>query len=265
MTTVPVTLTTRITPSWAPGNNLSPTGKPTYLLGKFGATAITGVTVTPVLVSTLGPSTLPFNTTAQAFRVAAGGDETDTVAGAGARKVVVEGLDADGNMYAEELALAGESASAYTDADFWRVQRAYISEVGTYGGMGADAIVIEDETGDDHLSIAATEGQSNFGAFSVPAGYACNISRIELVVQGTREVTFRLFVRNNFTTVTAPGMKAPRAQRTYYLLPQGLHSIDCTDAPITVSALSDVWVMANTAASTSSAAVNIIATLYPLT
>lgn len=73
-------------------------------------------------------------TAADSFRIAAGGNAADTAAGAGARSVVVQYLDADWKIQTETLVTAGASASASSSGTAIRFIRAWVGASGTYTG-----------------------------------------------------------------------------------------------------------------------------------
>ena len=246
-------------PIWIPGGRSSPSGKPILSVSKFGSNPAVGTTAE--IVSELGGA-VPFRNAVKTFRIKAGGDAADAAAGVGAREVTITGLDANADRVSVALATAGASASAFTE-NMWRVERAYVSETGTYGAANTDDIVIEDEDGNDHLKIGATYGQTRYCAFSVPAGYTCEINRLRLSVEGTKTVGFSLYQRQAFDVVAAPGMKAPRIMRAFYSLPQGTHDFDFGSNPLEVPEKSDIYLMAVVASTSSVATGNILATMYP--
>ncbi len=74
---------------------------------------------------------------ATTVRVASGGSSNDAALGSGARTIVVDGLDENFDIATEEITLAGSSASVSTTTTFIRVHRAFVTEVGSYGGVNA--------------------------------------------------------------------------------------------------------------------------------
>ena len=143
---------------------------------KFGSNISVGTT--EGVISTDGGTYPGFLTAADTVRVASGGDSADTLAGASARKVVVSGLDANWRLASEEIELAGASASASTTTEFIRINRAYVSEVGTYGGTCAGDINIETAGGISLAVIPATISQTEMCIYTIPAGYVGFVTRI---------------------------------------------------------------------------------------
>jgi hypothetical protein len=160
-------------------------------------------------------STANFRTSAISMRVKAGGDVADTLAGAGARKVTVQGIDSNFAESLEEIDLAGVAASGATTATFWRVHRAWVSEVGTYGAANTDDIVIEDSGGGaDFITIAADEGQSQYTGWTVPVGKTAYLLGVHITVDASKAADIRCFVRKNIDVISAP-MNAKRLKLFY--------------------------------------------------
>ncbi len=110
-------------------------------------------------------------TAAETVRIAAGGDANDTAAGTGGREVTIQGLDADFREVEAVLATAGASASAATTQTFLRINRAFVSENGTYHEANVGDIAIEGVTsGNTYAVLRAGKGQSQLGFYTVPAG-----------------------------------------------------------------------------------------------
>jgi hypothetical protein len=160
-----------------------------------------------------------------AVRVAAGGNAADTVAGANAQKVMVTGLDSNGDRATEEIELAGALASAATTTEWWRVERAFVTDVGTYNASNAEAITIETTGGDSILNIPANLGQSLHAAFSVPRGYTCLIREVVIGIDDQRPMDIRLLRRNRLDVTSSPGMQATRIWREYKAAPAGLSNV----------------------------------------
>lgn len=177
---------------------------------------------------------------ATTVRVKAGGNAADTAAGAGAQSVMVEGLDGNGDLITETIATAGASASAATTALFFRIYRATVVNVGAYTGTNTAAITIEDSAGvSDLILIAAGEGQSQYGAYSVPNGYRAYILSIEVEADASKPADFRLHVRNNITDVTTPFSGA--LVKRYWDGVTGTSSTNVRSPLSAIVGLSDIW------------------------
>ena len=182
---------------------------------KFGRNDSVGTSFTPITIG--GVYQTPQASGATTLRVKAGGNANDTAAGTGAREITLQGLDENFNIVSETLATAGASASSYTVATFTRLYRVFVSNSGTYASAAAGShsgdIVVEDGT-NDWATIDATgfpKGQSEIGAFSVPAnttGYA-KLRNISIDSGKTVDVLF--FARTDIDQ-TAPPYSAMRAQ-----------------------------------------------------
>ena len=185
----------------------------------------------------------PWLEAATTVRVKAGGDVADTAAGAGARTVIVEGVDATGAETSDSLTLAGASASASTSVSFFRVFRVYVATAGDYTAANVDAIVIENTAGTvDLIGIPADEGQSQHCSYTIPAGVVGELGSLVFQSDGAKAADFRIRTRESVLTVTAP--YAPK--RTRFSMNGVLGQIVVApQAPmLSMPALTDVWVEA---------------------
>lgn len=149
-----------------------------------------------------GNKSLP--TTAMTMNVRAGGDATDTVAGVGARKVLISGLDENWDEATEVIDLAGASESAATTTTFIRVNRAYVTAVGTYNGSNADDIVIEDSANDVRAVIPQGLGQTAQSHYAVPRYHRAVLLGGIVSCDGTSSVgcDMRFLLRENGNVVS---------------------------------------------------------------
>lgn len=207
---------------------------------KFGFNAAVGTT--PEGVHTLGGPIL-FPTSAQTVRIKIGGNAEDTADGDGARSVKVLGIDDNLNEIEETIATAGALASTPTVAKFWRVYRAFVEDVGTYGVSNTADIVIENTTSFQELiGIPATDGQSQTSPVSTPRKRPLVITYLTLDVESTKIVSFKLFIREGFNRVVAP-FCAKRIQLIPTKTPEGIWPT-LLDTPIFIPELTDVWIEA---------------------
>jgi hypothetical protein len=147
----------------------------------------------------------PFPTAAEAVRVRAGGDAADSARGNGARAVMIEGLDQNWTEASEAVKLTGSKAGAPTQTRFIRVFRAYVTDVGTYGGNNIGNIDIESTTSLKTLCrIAAGVGQSQMAIYTIPAGKTGYLKRLHLVTERSTNGNFRMWRRANADDTTAP-------------------------------------------------------------
>lgn len=194
------------------------------------------------LVSPSGPSGA-FPISGVTVRIKAGGDVADNTTGAGAREITIIGLDTNLNETSEVITTSGVNASLSTTTRFWRIYRAFVSSVGTYGVANTDDVIIEDSDGNNNmLFIMADEGQTQHAAYSIPAGKKGYLVSAELDTDASKAADFRLFVRNNLTTVLAP--MSPRRLALYWDGVLGQVSYKPRSPSIILNALSDIWVEA---------------------
>lgn len=147
----------------------------------------------------------PFPTTALAVRIKAGGNAADTAAGAGARSVIVEGLDANWDPVSYTIATAGASVSDPTSGTMIRINSAYVASTGTYGLSNTGIIDIETTGGTTLARIGATLGKTQLSMYSVRAGYTGFITSLQAAVYNSTKACDVFFVcRSDADTVAAP-------------------------------------------------------------
>ena len=183
-------------------------------------------------------------TAATTVRIKSGGNANDTAAGNGAREVTVYGLDDTGAAANEAIATAGASESTATTTSFWRVFRAVVTSAGTYTGNNDGNIVIENGAGGtDLIQISATEGQSQFGAYSVPLATTAYLLYVDAQVgTANNEAAIRVWTRDDLTDASAP----VKAKRLRHIFPgiSGLFEFQPRSPSGSFPALSDIWLTA---------------------
>lgn len=145
-----------------------------------------------------------FITFTSQIRVKSGGNAADTAAGAGARTIKVEGLDANFAITSTTLTLAGANASAYGDPIFSTVVRAYVVDAGTYHSNNTGDVVIETSNGTVMASIPATYGQTLMSMYTVPTGYTAWLQQLNVNVSSANSATVRFWQSRDGDDVVAP-------------------------------------------------------------
>lgn len=184
---------------------------------KFGRNSAVGTSFVPVSLG--GVYRTPQSGSATTVRVKAGGNANDTAAGSGAREVTIIGTDENFTEVTETIATNGASASLSTTAIFTRIYRAFVSKSGTYASATAGShsgdIVIENTAGtEDWLTIESTnfpKGQSEIGAYTVPAGVSGYVKLRNISIDSGKTVDMVFFQRGNCDE-TAPPYTAMKAQ-----------------------------------------------------
>lgn len=113
--------------------------------------------------------TRTYLTSADTFRIAAGGNAADTAAGTGAREVIFVFLDANYNEVTETIATAGASASSATTSTGLRFQYAYVGDVGSSGANVGNITIEAVTAGTTQGLIEAGRGITKSGHFTIPA------------------------------------------------------------------------------------------------
>ena len=174
------------------------------VIRKFGSNPSIGTTAE--VISTLSSTTYGgFLQAATTVRIKAGGNAADTAAGLGARSIAVSGLDSNWNVATETIATAGGSASSATSTSFIRVNRAWVTDVGTYHGSNTGPIVVENSSGGtDLVQIGAGLGQTEIAVYTIPAGYTGWLRGARWMIEGSKTITLLGLQNRNADDVTTP-------------------------------------------------------------
>ena len=206
-------------------------------------------------------TTTAYLSAATAVRVKAGGNAADDAAGAGAREITIVGIDATLDEVSESVATAGALASSATTATFWRVYRVFVSASGTYGAGNTAAITVENAAGGtDLITVAAGEGQSQYGGYSIPTGKTGYLLSVAVTVDASKTADVRMFQRAALTTTAAP-VSAPRVKFFWDGIVGAFTFKPQTSLPA-IPALSDVWFEARGSGASTEVSVDFEIALY---
>jgi hypothetical protein len=216
-----------------------------YSVHKFGANPDVAGSSTTEDVSFEG--SISWLTAATTVRIKAGDVADVDSTGAGARTVVVEGLDSNWEVATETLACNGDSAGSAGSVSFIRVYRAYVETAGTVGGNNTDDVVVENSSGGtDLITIGAGRGQTETTGFTVPAGKEAYLKRVSAAVAATKPCDMAMWQRQNADDVTVP-VSAKRLVHSYPEL-DGSAQDDFIACPV-FPAKTDLWWTATTGTS----------------
>jgi len=138
-------------------------------------------------------------------------DADDNIAGLGARKLVIVGLNSSWDEVTQEINLNGTTAVSIP-IPFTRVYRWYVSESGTYGnesiGSHQGDLTIRQAGGGEVWSIIYKNpfpiGQSLIGAYSVPRGYDAYLLKKVIFVDSTKSADIYFFKREYINDTSSP-------------------------------------------------------------
>lgn len=148
-------------------------------------------------------------------------DANDTIAGTGGRKVFIEGLDADFKEVTFEVEMAGLTPVITTGQTFIRVNRAYVTDSGTYGGTCIGTITVSGTaSGNDYGFLEPFEAQTQNTQYTVPAGKTGYILKASMTVESNKLATFHMHFRNDADVIVAP-FTSPRILHEWDGLGQG--------------------------------------------
>ncbi len=182
---------------------------------------------------------------ADAMRIKAGGNAADDAAGAGAITVVIEGVNILGVEVTDTLLTNGVDVGVAGTVEMFRVTKAFVADVGTYGVENTGDIVIEDEAGvQDMIVIAAGKGESQSSLSFIPLAKTGWITRVSVSAEAAKAADLELYQRRDALDVSTP-FTSPRLIANAGKL---LTSLNVPiDAYIEVPALTDIYAEATTA------------------
>lgn len=234
---------------------------------KFGKSASVGTTFVPVCAG----ETYWTPTAATTLR-AVSTDADDTSAGAGARTIVVQGLDANWALQTATITMAGTSDSSDTSESFIRVFRAWVATSGTYATASAAShqgeITIKTTAGTTVAKILTVDGlttngfgtgQTQIAAYTVPAGKKAILWSIDAWVDSTKTNDLVFFKRENADDVTSP-YDSMRVVSEYVGIVSDVHE-NPGQAIDVFPAKTDIGIMARVSATTSTITANFSFTL----
>lgn len=132
-------------------------------------------------------------------------DANDAAGGTGGRIVVLEGLDASFNEVSTSVNLNGLTAVTTTGQTFIRLNRAYVTDIGTYGGTNIGTITISGtDSGNDYGFLEPDEAQTQNTQYTIPAGKTGFILQASMTVEANKQATFHMHYRNDADDITAP-------------------------------------------------------------
>jgi len=198
-------------------------------------------------------------TVAKYVRVAAGGNVNDTAAGTGCREVTAQGLDSSWVALTFTVATNGALASDSSSIKAFRINRAYCSDVGTYGGTPAGDVTIETTDGTVLAIVEASSGQTEMSMYTVEAGHALVVESLETSVNSANAANIEWFFRPGANVTAAPFSGARLFHRTPDLTGAWQTELDGT---VVFDQYTDVWVRAlRTAGSSASVSTTMIGRL----
>lgn len=172
-------------------------------VNKWGTNPAVGTSLEDVVFS--GGLYSGFLTAGAQLRIRSGGNAADTAAGAGARSVFIEGIDASTwDPRTEVLTTAGASASSATSGTFIRGWRAGVVTSGGYRGKNTGDIIIETTGGTLVATIPAGLGRSQVCVYTVPDGYTACVRTVFASVEGGKPADVLFFYAADAGVVSAP-------------------------------------------------------------
>lgn len=177
------------------------------IVHKFGA--INDVTTTLTPVSSSGTYQTPATLTSLEI---VSSDANDTSGGTGARTVAVTGLTTDYAEITETVSMNGTTAVALSN-QFYRVYRIQVATSGTYATAAASShagtITVRTSGAGATWGLISIDagfglGQSEIGAYSVPAGKTAFLLTKTFDVESAKSASVYFFVREAIDTVSAP-------------------------------------------------------------
>ena len=130
----------------------------------------------------------------------------DSSGGAGARTIRLIGLDASWNKITEDYIMNGTTTVSGVSS-FIRILRAFVLTSGTYQsptGVNSGDISFTSTTQGEQAFMQTGKGKTTSSRWSIPNGFNGYLTRVAVQSPDTRDIDFRLYIRNNGNIVTAP-------------------------------------------------------------
>ena len=143
------------------------------LVHKFGHNLDVDTATSPETIWSAG-GLYTFDTNASLLRIVSN-DINDKTGDTGARKIKIQGLDANYNLIEDDVDLNGQNV-VNSNKSFLRVNRAFVTEA---GGSELNEGVITINNGGDTLTLAeipAEHGQTQMAVYTVPANYKAYVT-----------------------------------------------------------------------------------------
>lgn len=119
--------------------------------------------------------------------------------GTGARTLTIQGLDDSWAEVEETITLEG-ATPVITTQKFRRIFRAWVATAGSdLNNQGLITITFT-VSGDDAVVIQVGEGQTQYGAYTIPAGKLGFIASIFMSLDATKPVTFKFWKKDGTAT-----------------------------------------------------------------
>lgn len=225
---------------------------------KFGSNQLVGTTFIPISAGGL-LDTRQIATTIEAI----GSNVNDTLLGLGARKIIVQGLNNNFDEIEEEINMNGTTVTTATTNSFIRVYRAWVSEVGTYGGANYNDINIRISGGGANLLRITGFGTINTSGYGTGQALASNyssprekrffIDNINIVVDGNKTADVILYRREDFDN-TASNIRSRRILWTGYGI-SGNINVRFKN-PINIQPKTDLWFVGKVSSGTGGISIN---------
>ena len=223
-------------------------------VNKFGSNSAVGTSLSPVCGS--GFYRTP---NAVVSLEVLSDDIDDTIAGAGARTITIQGLDATGAFQQQTTDLDGTTAAAVTGT-WLRVFRMWVASTGTYSNQSVSGqqgtITLRVSGGGDTWAVIGVDdlglGQSQIGVYSVPLGKVAYLRSFQYSVDTNKTVNLYFFKRESITDTVAP-FQAMRLHSVYEgITGDGSFKFDTATR---YDELTDIGFMAKTSTGTASVSV----------
>lgn len=222
---------------------------PGYSSGrKFGYYA--SISTTEQLVADIGGS--PFFPATASTVEAISSSANDIAAGTGAQQITIIGLDSSWNELTATIEMNGTSATSATASTFFRVNRCFVSRVGTYHGANLGQITVRvSGAGSSWLIVPTGQGQTKHCVFTVPLGKTLYLYDVHLHPESSKSVAFNLWSYRNAQDVSAPYASATRTANKYPFTTTPV-DYDYRHAPLVFTETTDIWMTAQTSTGTGS-------------
>jgi hypothetical protein len=141
--------------------------------------------------------------------LSASGD--DSSAGSGAQQITVQGLDANWDDQEATVLMNGVTPVTLTGTTWRRINRMFVSRMGTYGGSNAGIITLRiASAGATQANIIAGKGQTEQTHWSLARNKTAALQMLYISTDSSKVIDAEVFQNSGISDVTTPFVGAKR-------------------------------------------------------
>lgn len=162
-------------------------------------------------------------------------------ASTGAQIITISGIDENWAEASEDITMDGTTASSATTTKFFRLNRAYVKQTGTYGGTNEGTITIRvSSAGSTQAQLEIGKGQTEMAMYTVPTGKTAYINTLWFNADASRQVACELYRYTGIDDTSTPFVGAKRKLWGQTAVDAGIHLVHNIEDLFTVEGPADI-------------------------